>query len=60
MKRNLRAFILLLLVSFLMSCNQNPTEDYIELVGEAQGTTFYISYFDSTQTDFSNELQTIL
>lgn len=60
MKRSFGIYFLLLLVSFLMSCNQRPSKEYIELVGEAQGTTFYISYFDSNEVDYSNELQSIL
>ena len=50
------------LVGFLtvFSCQTPKENSYIELVGQAQGTTFYIAYFDSNSVDFTNDLQSIL
>lgn len=35
-------------------------KEYINLEGEAQGTTFFISYYDSLGTDYSREIEQIL
>lgn len=56
----LNSLLFILIIGIVSSCISTETKKYIELVGEAQGTTFYISYFDSNQTDFSNELQILL
>ncbi len=60
MKSNFEIFSVLLALMFFVSCGKKSSQSYIELIGEAQGTTFYISYFDSNQVDYSSELQTIL
>lgn len=50
--------ICLLLVG--VNCNNTVPIKYQEFVGEAQGTTFYITYFDSNQTDYSEEMKALL
>lgn len=35
-------------------------KEYVNLVGEAQGTTFFISYYDSLGADYSKEIEQIL
>lgn len=54
--------IILILISFgfLFSCRNTPKNNYIQLEGEAQGTTFFISYRDSLKTDYSGEIEQIL
>jgi len=51
----------LLLFSFvvLLSCKQTKT-NYQEVRGNAQGTTFFVSYKDSLKRDFSEDIATIL
>ena len=58
MKRECWGIAIILLV--LLSCKTTKNKEYIELVGQAQGTTFYIAYFDSNSRDYTTELQTIL
>lgn len=53
------AFILSVVIFSCNTSNQNETE-YIKLFGEAQGTTFFISYYDSLRTDYSNDIRLIL
>ena len=48
-----------LLISVLFSCKETKIVNQ-EIRGEAQGTTFYISYSDSLQRDFSKEISKIL
>lgn len=54
--------IILVLISFvfIFSCNNTSKNNYIQLEGEAQGTTFFISYYDSLETDYSGEIERIL
>ena len=57
----MQQFILIVgIVICLFSCNNSPQETYINLKGEAQGTTFFISYNDSLETDYSGEIEAIL
>ena len=50
-----------LFLSILISCNSfKNSKNYQEFIGEAQGTTFYISYYDSSNRDFSKEMIAIL
>jgi FAD:protein FMN transferase len=52
-------WILFFILISLMSCAK-PEYKYQEFVGEAQGTTFYISYSDSNATDYSGDIYEIL
>lgn len=53
-------FLGLLISLILFSCNNSPTKNYSQIKGEAQGTTFFISYNDSLNTDYSQEIEKIL
>jgi thiamine biosynthesis lipoprotein len=54
-----RIILVLIGFGFFFSCNNTPN-NYIQLEGEAQGTTFFISYYDSLKTDYSSEIEQIL
>ena len=56
----MKGLIIISLGLFILSCNQEKEVKYIELIGEAQGTTFFISYFDSLNRDFSDDIFNIL
>ncbi|MEN8927342.1 MAG: FAD:protein FMN transferase [Flavobacteriales bacterium] len=45
---------------FVFSCTDSSTNEYIQLQGEAQGTTFFISYYDSLKVDYSPQIEQIL
>ncbi len=49
----------LVVLFFLVNCTKAKLT-YQEFVGEAQGTTFYISYLDSNSTDYSGDIEKIL
>jgi len=55
-----KIIFLLVALGLLLSCSNNPKNKYIQLEGEAQGTTFFISYYDSLETDYSKEIEEIL
>ena len=56
--------IVLLLTILLASCNQSTKEiaqyNKFEIKGEAQGTYFAITYFDSLNRDFSSQIDSVL
>ena len=54
--KNIFPFLFLIL---MFSCTEKKVS-YVEFIGEAQGTTFYISYYDSLETDYSADIQKIL
>ena len=57
---NPRLLIATFLLFFLASCSPDSQNNYLELSGFAQGTTFNIIYEDSLDRDFTNQLDSIL
>lgn len=57
--RILSLFVILTLF-FACSTNQQVEKNYIELQGNAQGTTFQILYYDSLKRDFSAQVDSLL
>ena len=57
---NPRLLIATFLLVFLASCSPDSQNNYLELSGFAQGTTFNIIYEDSLDRDFTNQLDSIL
>lgn len=55
-----RVLSVLIVLGFLFSCTNSFQRNYIQLEGEAQGTTFFISYYDSLETDYSGEIERLL
>jgi FAD:protein FMN transferase len=58
----MRVLSLCIIISFLFACtpNQQVERNYIQLQGNAQGTTFQILYYDSLQRDFSAQVDSLL
>ncbi len=58
----MRILSLFTILSFLFACapNQQTERNYIQLQGNAQGTTFQILYYDSLQRDFSSQVDSLL
>lgn len=58
----MRTILYFILSAFLFACSSNKQVDnnYIQLQGNAQGTTFQIQYEDSLQRDFSNQIDSLL
>lgn len=58
----MRTILYFILSAFLFACTSNKQVDnnYIQLHGTAQGTTFQIQYEDSLQRDFSNQIDSLL
>lgn len=58
----MRILSLFSILSFLFACapNQQTARNYIQLQGNAQGTTFQILYYDSLQRDFSAQVDSLL
>jgi thiamine biosynthesis lipoprotein len=58
----MRILSLITILSFLFACapNQQTARNYIQLQGNAQGTTFQILYYDSLQRDFSAQVDSLL
>ena len=58
----MRVLSLLIFITFFFACtpNQQVERNYIQLQGNAQGTTFQILYYDSLQRDFSAQIDSLL
>ena len=58
-KRNVNVFVLFITAAlFLVSCRNG--EKPIKLIGEAQGTTYTITYYDSLQRNLQQEIDSLL
>ncbi|MFN4235504.1 MAG: FAD:protein FMN transferase [Bacteroidia bacterium] len=58
----MREILYITLSTFLFACtsNKQTESNYIQLQGNAQGTTFQIQYEDSLQRDFSIQIDSLL
>ncbi len=58
----MRVLSLFIIVTLLFACtpNQQVERNYIQLQGNAQGTTFQILYYDSLQREFSAQIDILL
>ncbi len=55
-----KKFFFLYVFTIGISCGTKVDKSYIEIRGEAQGTTFFINYYDSLQRDFTSDFVNIL
>lgn len=58
----MRNLIFIIFLACFLACNtkQEKEKNYIQLQGQAQGTTFKIIYYDSLQRDFSPQVDSLL
>ncbi len=52
-------FLFAVLLILLSSCNQEGKEN-IKIAGEAQGTTWHITYFSKSKINFTKEIDSLL